>query len=170
MILATTTSEKSMPSTTAISPTNGGNVNTDETIPRAAIRAATACLLCAAVLALPAPALAANLRASTYGGRTEYQSTRLGNTRQLEAHHIRYVAHRTFPIGTVLLISHGRYTTKAIVADRGPAKWTGKSLDIGHTTARALRFSGVGTVKVRVVGRVTGRKLRSPWWIREATR
>jgi rare lipoprotein A (peptidoglycan hydrolase) len=60
------------------------------------------------------------------------------------------VAHRSLPFGTrVQFVYRGR-TVTAVVRDRGPFIH-GRIFDLGPGTARALGFSGVGTVKYRIV-------------------
>jgi rare lipoprotein A len=62
-------------------------------------------------------------------------------------------AHRTLPLGTRLLLSHGGRSVVVRVNDRGPAAWTGRSLDVsrGAATALGLIHSGTGQVKVTVL-------------------
>jgi len=60
------------------------------------------------------------------------------------------VAHRSLPFGTRVLIRyHGRSVT-AVVRDRGPFV-SGRTFDLGPGTARALGFSGVGTISYRIL-------------------
>ena len=60
------------------------------------------------------------------------------------------VAHKSLPFGTKILFSHKGRTIVATVRDRGPFV-RGRTFDLGPGTARALRFSGVGVVKYRIV-------------------
>jgi rare lipoprotein A len=62
-------------------------------------------------------------------------------------------AHRTLPLGTRLLLSHGGRSVVVRVNDRGPAAWTGRSLDVsrGAATALGLIHSGTGRVSVTVL-------------------
>ncbi|PKQ19669.1 MAG: hypothetical protein CVT66_08965 [Actinobacteria bacterium HGW-Actinobacteria-6] len=60
------------------------------------------------------------------------------------------VAHRTMKFGTKVQISYNGKTVVAVVKDRGPYV-TGRTFDLGPGTAKALGFSGVGTVRWRVV-------------------
>jgi rare lipoprotein A len=57
-------------------------------------------------------------------------------------------AHRTLPIGTKLLVSYHGRSVVVRVNDRGPAAWTGRSLDLTYGAARALGMGGLGWVKV----------------------
>lgn len=51
-------------------------------------------------------------------------------------------AHRTLPFGTVLLVGiHPRWI-RVRINDRGPAKWTGRDLDLSEAAARALGIRG----------------------------
>ncbi|MGA8171094.1 MAG: septal ring lytic transglycosylase RlpA family protein [Methylocystis sp.] len=62
-------------------------------------------------------------------------------------------AHRTLPLGTRLLLSHGGRSVVVRVNDRGPAAWTGRSLDVskGAATRLGLIQSGTGRVSVTVL-------------------
>jgi rare lipoprotein A len=62
-------------------------------------------------------------------------------------------AHRTLPLGTRLLLSHGGRSVIVRVNDRGPAAWTGRSLDVsrGAATRLGLIQSGTGRVNVTVL-------------------
>jgi rare lipoprotein A len=64
-------------------------------------------------------------------------------------------AHRTLPIGTRLLVSHGGRSVVVRVNDRGPAAWTGRSLDLSRGAASRIGLisSGTGAVQVQVLGR-----------------
>jgi len=62
-------------------------------------------------------------------------------------------AHRTLPLGTRLLLSHGGRSCVVRVNDRGPAAWTGRSLDVSKGAAAQLGLiqSGTGRVNVTVL-------------------
>ncbi len=60
------------------------------------------------------------------------------------------VAHRTMKFGTKVQISYNGKTVVAVVQDRGPFI-AGRTFDLGPGTAKKLGFSGVGTIKWRVV-------------------
>ena len=62
------------------------------------------------------------------------------------------VAHRTLPMGTILLIHRGDRTVLALVNDRGPYV-AGRVLDLSHGVARALGTlsSGVANVTAEVL-------------------
>jgi 3D (Asp-Asp-Asp) domain-containing protein len=60
------------------------------------------------------------------------------------------VAHRTLPFGTKIEFSYKGRTCIAVVQDRGP-HIAGRVFDLGPGTAKALGFSGVGTVQYRIL-------------------
>ncbi len=62
-------------------------------------------------------------------------------------------AHRTLPLGTRLLLTHRGRSVVVRVNDRGPAAWTGRSLDVsrGAATQLGLISSGTGQVNVTVL-------------------
>ena len=57
-------------------------------------------------------------------------------------------AHRTLPLGTRLEVSANGRSVMVRVNDRGPAAWTGRSLDLSKGAARALGMIGSGAVRV----------------------
>lgn len=57
-------------------------------------------------------------------------------------------AHRTLPLGTRLVVSANGRSVVVRVNDRGPAAWTGRSLDLSRGAARALGMVGAGTAVV----------------------
>jgi rare lipoprotein A len=63
-------------------------------------------------------------------------------------------AHRTLPMGTRLLVSHGGRSVVVRVNDRGPAAWTGRSLDLSRGAASRIGLiaRGSGPVHVQVLG------------------
>ena len=60
------------------------------------------------------------------------------------------VAHRSLPFGTKIEFSYKGKTCIAVVQDRGP-HIAGRVFDLGPGTAKALGFSGVGTVQYRIL-------------------
>jgi len=64
-------------------------------------------------------------------------------------------AHRTLPLGTKLLVSRGPRHVVVTVNDRGPAAWTGRSLDLSRHAAEQLGLilAGTGYVHIAVLGR-----------------
>ena len=59
-------------------------------------------------------------------------------------------AHRTLPLGTLLEVSYQGRTVVVRVNDRGPAAWTGRSLDLSRGAAARLGFIGQGQARVAV--------------------
>jgi rare lipoprotein A len=57
------------------------------------------------------------------------------------------VAHRNLPFGTRLLVYHGSNAAEVVVNDRGPFV-RGRDIDLSRGVAKALHFSGVGSVRV----------------------
>jgi len=60
------------------------------------------------------------------------------------------VAHRSLAFGTKIEFSYNGRTCVAVVQDRGPFI-ASRIFDLGPGTAKALGFSGVGTVKYRIL-------------------
>jgi len=59
-------------------------------------------------------------------------------------------AHRTLPLGTRLLVSRGSRSVVVRITDRGPAAWTGRSLDVSRGAAVKLGLIGAGVGRVHV--------------------
>ena len=57
-------------------------------------------------------------------------------------------AHRTLPFGTHLRVTYRGRSVVVRVNDRGPAKSTGRSLDLSHGAARAIGMSGSAPVNI----------------------
>ena len=57
-------------------------------------------------------------------------------------------AHRSLPLGSHLLVSYGSRSVRVVVNDRGPAAFTGRSLDLSYGAARALGMGGTGLVRI----------------------
>ena len=60
-------------------------------------------------------------------------------------------AHRTFPFGTLLKVAYRGKEVVVRVNDRGPAAWTGRSLDLSWGAARAIGLDRAGVAKVTYV-------------------
>lgn len=58
-------------------------------------------------------------------------------------------AHRTLPFGTVLRVCY-RGCVVVRVSDRGPAKWTKRSLDLSKGAAARIGMLHVGVARVEV--------------------
>jgi len=59
-------------------------------------------------------------------------------------------AHRTLPMGTRLLVSYRGRSCVVRVNDRGPAAWTGRSLDLSRGAASRLGLIDAGSGRVDV--------------------
>jgi rare lipoprotein A len=94
------------------------------------------------------------VRASWYGGKGERLARHTASGDVFRADGLT-AAHRTLPFGTRLRVTYGGRSVIARVNDRGPAAWTGRSLDLSRGAARALGMIGVGVARVSVV--VVGR-------------
>jgi len=85
-------------------------------------------------------------RASWYGGGEKLaRHTASGEVFHPDA---LTAAHRSLPLGTRLVVSANGRSIVVRVNDRGPAKWTGRSLDLSRGAARALGIMGKGTALV----------------------
>ncbi|MFO1104441.1 MAG: septal ring lytic transglycosylase RlpA family protein [Methylocystis sp.] len=64
-------------------------------------------------------------------------------------------AHRSLPMGTRLRLTYAGRSVVVRVNDRGPAAWTGRSLDMsrGAATQLGLLQRGTGQVRVEVLGK-----------------
>ncbi|MGD9659085.1 MAG: septal ring lytic transglycosylase RlpA family protein [Methylocystis sp.] len=64
-------------------------------------------------------------------------------------------AHRTLPMGTRLRLTYAGRSVVVRINDRGPAAWTGRSLDMsrGAATQLGLIERGTGQVRVEVLGK-----------------
>lgn len=85
-------------------------------------------------------------RASWYGvesGRTTANGERF-NPRAFTA------ASRTLPFGTVIEVRYRNRRVRLRINDRGPARWTGRCLDVTRAAARTLGFAGRGTALVTI--------------------
>jgi rare lipoprotein A (peptidoglycan hydrolase) len=86
-----------------------------------------------------------NGRASWYGPGFDGRATASGAIFDQEGW---TVAHRTLPLGTILLISHGGRSVVALVNDRGPFVG-GRILDLSHGVANYLGTVHAGVAPVR---------------------
>lgn len=59
-------------------------------------------------------------------------------------------AHRTLPFGTLLHVSFRGASAVCVVKDRGPAKWTHRSLDVSRGVAHKIGLIGPGSGLVHV--------------------
>jgi rare lipoprotein A len=106
-------------------------------------------LLCA----LATAAHGETCRASYYGGG-EYLNRHTASGARFDPAKLT-AAHRTLPFGTRVRVSwHGR-SVVVTVNDRGPAKWTGRCIDLAKAAAVKLDMirAGVATVTINVLKR-----------------
>jgi rare lipoprotein A len=57
-------------------------------------------------------------------------------------------AHRSLPFGTRLRVTHAGHSVVVRINDRGPALWTGRSLDLSKGAAVQLGMISVGAARV----------------------
>ena len=86
-------------------------------------------------------------RASFYGGERSGRVTSSGkvfNAMQMTA------AHRTLPFGTKVVITNllNSRSCNVEITDRGPARWTGRIIDVSEEAARCLEMIRWGVVPV----------------------
>lgn len=62
-------------------------------------------------------------------------------------------AHRSLAFGTRLRVSFGGRSVVVRINDRGPAKWTGRCLDLAAGAAHAVGLPGVGLVHFERIGK-----------------
>lgn len=94
-----------------------------------------------------APARAENVRASYYGA----ESGRMTASGQRFRPMGRTCAHRSYPFGTHLRVTYRGRSTVVTVTDRGPAAWTGRSIDLARGAAADIGMiaAGVATVNIQ---------------------
>lgn len=91
------------------------------------------------------PAYAETMVASYYGFES---GNRTANGERFRPNGLT-AAHRTLPFGTRLRVCyHGCVVVR--INDRGPARWTRRSLDLSRGAARAIGMLRVGVARVRV--------------------
>lgn len=96
---------------------------------------------------LSAPVGARSMIASYYGGG-ERLAARTASGEPFRAAGFT-AAHRTLPFGARLTVClHGCVIVR--VNDRGPAAWTGRSLDLSRGAASRIGLIGAGVARVRV--------------------
>ena len=61
-------------------------------------------------------------------------------------------AHRTLPFGTRVALIYRNRRIVVRINDRGPAKWTGRAIDLSSGAASALGFPGTGKVQMIILG------------------
>lgn len=59
-------------------------------------------------------------------------------------------AHRTLPFGTRVRVTYRGTSIVVRINDRGPAKWTGRCIDLSRAGAKQLGFIGAGVATVNI--------------------
>ncbi|WP_457797652.1 septal ring lytic transglycosylase RlpA family protein [Methylocystis sp. S23] len=91
----------------------------------------------------------ASLMTASYYGSGEYLNALTASGERFRASGLT-AAHRTLPFGTRLLVSRGGRSVVVRVNDRGPAAWTGRSLDLSRGAASRIGMLGAGVARVSV--------------------
>ena len=91
------------------------------------------------------------VRASFYGGG-EYLNKHTSNGEVFNARALT-AAHRTLPIGTRVRVTYKGKSCVVRINDRGPAAWTGRSLDLSRGAAGRIGLirAGIGAVTLEVM-------------------
>jgi hypothetical protein len=121
-------------------------------------------LIAGAIMANPDPAHASSwqtVNASMYGGSHERDQESLHDGFGKAKSDRNCIAMRTRDFGALYMVvyfRHGRtYRQLCVVADYGPAKWTGRKVDILRGGAKRLAFPGTGRVRIKRVGKLPKR-------------
>lgn len=85
---------------------------------------------------------------ASYYGAGEKLNSHTSNGERFNPHGFS-AAHRSLPFGTKLHVCY-RGCTVVRVNDRGPALWTGRSLDLSHGAAKAVGLTSPGVAPVSV--------------------
>jgi len=96
-------------------------------------------------------AVVETVRASWYGGG-EYLNAHTSTGERFNARD-RTCAHRTLPFGSRIEVTYQGRSTVCRVNDRGPAAYTGRSLDLSRAAAEdiGLIAAGVGAVTLKIL-------------------
>lgn len=105
--------------------------------------AAALLLLC--LVSIPVEAFA-SCTASYYGGG-EYLNRDTASGERFDPRALT-AAHRSLPFGTKVRVTYRGRSVVVRINDRGPAKWTGRCIDLSKAAARALGMTGAGVGKV----------------------
>lgn len=103
--------------------------------------------LAAATLLLLCPHARAETMVASYYGAESGHRTASGQHFNPEG---MTAAHRSLPFGTVLRVCY-QGCAVVTVTDRGPARWTGRSLDLSRGAAATIGMIRVGVARVEVV-------------------
>lgn len=74
-------------------------------------------------------------------------------------------AHRSLPFNTILILENIEtgYLAPVRIEDRGPAGWTGRSLDVSRAVAQRLGIVERGVAKIRCYMLTEGRPSKEDW-------
>lgn len=88
--------------------------------------------------------------ASWYGGG-EYLGAHTSSGQRFDPRALT-AAHRSLPFGTRLRVTNlsNHHTTIVVVNDRGPAAWTGRSLDLSKAAAMEIGMINMGQARVTI--------------------
>lgn len=94
-------------------------------------------------------ALAAKPRVGENCGKASWyhEGTKTANGERFKPNGLT-AAHRTLPYGTILNVKAGSRSVHVRINDRGPAKWTGKIIDLSKGAFSRLSDLGRGVVNV----------------------
>ncbi len=96
---------------------------------------------------------AATCKASYYGGgRGERLARHTASGEVFNAYGLT-AAHPNWRFGTRVKVTHGSWSVVVRINDRGPARWTGRCIDLSYGAARQLGMlkRGVASVKIQIV-------------------
>lgn len=96
---------------------------------------------------LPKLALPKNMKTTYYG--KEFHGKKMANGKLFDMRK-KTVAHRTLPLGSMILMEYRGRHDIGEVTDRGPAEYTGNELDVSDRLAGTLGMRRVGRAKVQV--------------------
>jgi rare lipoprotein A len=101
------------------------------------------------LLAVAPAAASERVRASWYGGSGERLHAHAADGSRFNPRAMTG-AHRTLPFGTRLRVCRANACVVVRVNDRGPARWTGRALDLSRGAADVLGLTraGVGSVSL----------------------
>lgn len=106
-----------------------------------------AALLCA-LIAFATPAAAMKCKASWYGGG-ERLNRHTANGERFRSSGLT-AAHRSLRFGTKVRVTHRGRSVVVRINDRGPAKWTGRCIDLSRGAASALGMIRAGEASVHL--------------------
>ena len=110
-----------------------------------------ACLVTLALVLVTETAFAETFKAKTSWYGAQFQGKRMANGEPFDRHDPEIVAHKTLPLGTVLLVRNPDTGIGIVtkVQDRGPYV-RGRMLDVSSAAAEILGFKDQGTATLVV--------------------